>query len=124
MTDSRTVFPSAGSSVPRWQDRASEAATVREPALAVVQGTSGRFASAGRLLPSFPRRRESTTAEAAGELPYKPERSLDAGATIEGYGRRLGDAARWVVDGCDRTSEAVCGAMPAVHFPEMADGQR
>ena len=47
-----------------------------EPAIvarhpAVAEGTSGRFADAGRLLPLFPRRRESTRAEAAGEVPYK-----------------------------------------------------
>ena len=53
------------------RDAASEPATVREPAPAVAQGASGRFADAGRPLPSFPRRRESTRAEAAGEVPYK-----------------------------------------------------
>ena len=53
------------------RDAASGPATVREPAPAVAQGASGRFADAGRPLPSFPRRRESTRAEAAGEVPYK-----------------------------------------------------
>ena len=48
-----------------------EPSTDREPAPAVAQGTSGRFARAGRLQPSFPRRRESTRAEAVGELPCK-----------------------------------------------------
>ena len=48
----------------------SESATVGDPAPAVVQGASGRFADTGRPVPSFPRRRESTRAEAAGELPY------------------------------------------------------
>ena len=76
MTDSQTVFPSASSSVPPWQNRASE-----------------------------------------------PERPVEVGSTTEGYGR-LGDAARWVVDRRDRTSEAVCGTVPAVHFREMVDGQR
>ena len=45
-------------------------ATVGEPAPAVVQGASGRFASAGRPVPSFPRRRETARAGATGELPY------------------------------------------------------
>ena len=35
-----------------------EPATVREPAPAVAQGASGRFAHAGRPVPSFPRQRE------------------------------------------------------------------
>lgn len=76
MTDSQTVFSSASSSVPPWQDRTSE-----------------------------------------------PERPVEVGATTEGYGR-LGGAARWVVERWDRTSKAVCGTMPAVHFREMVDGQR
>ena len=53
----------------------------------------------------------------------EPERPVEVGATTEGYGR-LGDAARWVVDRRDRTSEAVCGTMPAKLFREMVDGQR
>ena len=58
----------------------SEPATVREPAPAVAQGgASGRFANAGRPLPSFPRRRESTRARAAGELPYKARSGVEAG---------------------------------------------
>ena len=76
MTDSRTAFPSASSSVPRWQDRASE-----------------------------------------------PEHPVEAGATTEEHGR-LKDAARWAVDRWNRTREAVGGTAPAVHFPEMVDGQR
>ena len=66
---------------------ASEPATVREPAPAVVHGDSGRFADAGRPLPSFPRRRESTRAEAAGEVPYKHGEAASAagpGATVSG----------------------------------------
>ena len=57
----------------RWASVLShfEPATVGEPAPAVAQGASGRFANVGRPLPSFPRRRESTRAEAAGEAPYK-----------------------------------------------------
>ena len=54
-----------------------EPSTVREPAPAVAQGTSGRFAGAGCLQPSFPRRRESTRAEAAGELPCEGGRDVE-----------------------------------------------
>lgn len=53
----------------------------------------------------------------------EPERPVGVGTTTEGSGR-LGDADQWVVDRCDRTSEAVCGTVPAVHFREMVDGQR
>ena len=66
---------------------ASEPATVREPASAVAQGASGRFADAGRPLPSFPRRRESTRAEAAGEVPYRHGETVSAagpGAIVSG----------------------------------------
>ena len=66
---------------------ASEPATVRDPAPAVAQGASGRFADAGRPLPSFPRRRESTRAEAAGEAPYKHGEAASAdgpGAIVSG----------------------------------------
>ena len=66
---------------------ASEPATVREPAPAVVHGDSGRFADADRPLPSFPRRRESTRAEAAGEVPYKhgeAESAAGPGAIVSG----------------------------------------
>ena len=83
----------------------SEPATVREPAPAVVQGASGRFADAGRPVPSFPRRRESTRAEAAGELPYKGGvRSLqvmvgapeaEGSRLVEVYSRGAGEEA-WI----------------------------
>ena len=66
---------------------ASGPATVRDPAPAVAQGASGRFANAGRPLPSFPRRRESTRAEAAGEVPYKHGQAASAdgpGAAVSG----------------------------------------
>ena len=81
----------------------SELATVREPASAVAQGASGRFANAGRPVPSFPRRRESTRAEATGELPYKGGESADTlpsptgrGAGGEGRGRRPSRMRRWL----------------------------
>ena len=54
-------------------------AAASEPASAVAQGDSGRFADAGRPVPSFPRRRESTSAEAAGEAPYKLRDAASSG---------------------------------------------
>ena len=62
-----------------------EPATVREPASAVAQGASGRFANAGRPLRSSPRRRESTRAEAAEELPYKAVADDSAGSRWGAY---------------------------------------
>ena len=64
-----------------------ESATVREPAPAAAQGASGRFADAGRPLPSFPRRRKSTRAEAAGEVPHRHGETASAagpGAIVSG----------------------------------------
>ena len=72
---------------PGHRAAASEPATVREPASAVAQGASGRFADAGHPLPSFPRRQESTRAEAAGEAPYKhgeAESAAGSGAIVSG----------------------------------------
>ena len=90
---------------------ASEPATVREPAPAVVHGDSGRFADADRPLPSFPRRRESTRAEAAGEVPYKHGQAASAagpGATVSG-----GPGAAVSSGEGDGFVEAVAGAWEA-----------
>ena len=69
------------------------------PAAAVVQGASGRFANAGRPLPSFPRRRESTRAEAAGELPYKGRLRGDGTYLVTGGLGGLGrEVAGWLAE--------------------------
>ena len=98
---------------------ASEPATVRESASAVAQGASGRFAHAGRPLPSFPRRRESTRAEAAGEVPYKhgqAESAAGPGAAVSGGpGATVSGGVRAAVSSGegDGFVEAVAGAWEA-----------
>ena len=77
----------------------SEPATVREPAPAVVQGASGRFANAGRPVPSFPRMRESTRAEAAGALPHKDRLRGDGTYLVTGGLGGLGrEVAGWLAE--------------------------
>ena len=120
----------------------SEPATVREPATAVVQGASGRFANTGRPVPSFPRRRESTRAEAAGELPYKGRLRGDGTYLVTGglggIGRELAGwlaehgAGAIVLNGRrapDPEAEAVLEALRArgvrveVEIADVSDGE-
>ena len=120
----------------------SEPATVREPATAVVQGASGRFANTGRPVPSFPRRRESTRAEAAGELPYKGRLRGDGTYLVTGGLGGLGrEVAGWLAEhgagaivlngrrAPDPEAEAVLEALRArgvrveVEIADVSDGE-
>ena len=67
----------------------TEAATQDRPAFG--EGASGPPAHAGHPLPSFPRKRESTRAEVAGELPAKRESTGDV-AVSQGPHERHGPA--------------------------------
>ena len=99
-------------------DDSFEPATVREPAPAVAHGTSGRFAHAGRPVPSFPRRLESTRAEAAGELPYK----RDAAARVQGWSNESATGMPWSADGFGCYT-CVLGARPPLlvtSHPDLA----